>query len=122
MIVFQTEIEPVTGGSQMLAMSQVVNLTMFHWLIAAQLGQSILTEMYLVKRNQTSCLILLNRFDFAQKPEISESRTSYLTAASHRLAWAGAGESIRESILITITAIFLSLQRAMQMARSLISQ
>ena len=84
--------------------------------------QSMLIEMSLVQRNPTSCPILRIRFDSAQKQETSASRTLSSTAELHRLAWDGAGASIREATLITIIAMSASLQRAIWILRSLISR
>jgi len=56
-----------------------------------------------------------------QNLERSASLMSYSMAESHHLAWAGAGENIREAIRTTIIAISLSLTKVMKMARSLIS-
>jgi hypothetical protein len=57
-----------------------------------------------------------------QSVEIRESLISSSQARLLPLAWGGAGASILESIRIISIAIFLSLRRAIQMIRSLISQ
>jgi hypothetical protein len=81
----------------------------------------ILTGIYLERKSLTSCLTLRIRFD-TQQSLTRELLTSYSQARLLPLAWGGAGASIVESIRMTIIAISLSLRRAMQMARSLISQ
>ena len=83
--------------------------------------QSMLMQMSISQASPTSCPILQIRFDSLQSLETSASLMSYSMAESHHLAWAGAGENIREAIRTTIIAISLSLAKVMKMARSLIS-
>jgi hypothetical protein len=81
-----------------------------------------LTGIYLVKPSPTSCHILQIRYDLQRNVEIRESLTSSSMVALHRLAWGGVGGSILELTRTLSIAIFLSLKRAIQMIRSLISQ
>jgi hypothetical protein len=81
----------------------------------------ILTGIYLERKSLTSCLTLQIRYD-TQQSLTSALLTSYSQARLLPLAWGGAGASIVESIRMTIIATSLSLRRAMQIARSLISQ
>jgi hypothetical protein len=79
-----------------------------------------LTEMYISQANPTSCPILRINFVAQQSVVKSESPTSSLQGELHRLAWAGAGASILEATRITLIAMYLSLNRAIQIVRSLI--
>jgi hypothetical protein len=81
-----------------------------------------LTGIYLERQSLTLCLTWQSKYDYALKPEISESRTSSSTDALHHLAWVGVGESIRDLTRITIIATFLSIQKAIKTVRFLISQ
>ena len=119
MILTRTEIEPRTDGLAMFVINRVLLTTILIQKVSSE--PLILTGIYLERQSPTTCLTLQIRYDYAQRP-ISELPTSYSTAKLLPLAWAFAGENIREAIRTTIIAMFLSVQRAIQMVRSLISQ
>lgn len=107
----QIEIAVAMDGLAIHAMQRALATT----ILIERLGlfaPSMSIEMSLVQQSPTSCPILRIRFDSQLRQESPELPMSSLRAESHRLAWAGAGASIREAILITIIAISLSLKRA----------
>jgi hypothetical protein len=121
MILTQIEIEPQTGGLAIPVIQRVFLITILMQKVS--LEPLILTGIYLERQSLTSCLTLRIRFDSLQSlTQASVLRTSFSQAKLHRLAWGGVSESILELTRMTIIAISLSLSRAMQMARSLISQ
>ena len=127
MIVTQAEIDPRTAGLAIAVIQRaVLIITLIGRMQSMGLlgsGQLILTRIYLVRQSPNSCLTLQIRYDDLQSvinqnaSAISSSQVALLP-----LAWGGAGASILESIRITAIAIFLSLQKAIQIVRSLISQ
>jgi hypothetical protein len=120
MIVTQTAIEPQTAGLAMYVIRHVLlTTTLINKVFAEPLT---LTGIYLAKQSQTSCLTLQIRYDYARNVEIRESLTSSSQGALLPLAWGGVGGSILELTRTLSIAIFLSLRRAIQMIRSLISQ
>jgi len=121
MIVTQIEIAPQTAGLATLVIKHVLLTTILMQKVSSE--PLTLTGIYLVKPSQTSCLTLRINYDSLQN--VINQNACLMSSSKvglHRLAWAGAGASILEAINTTIIAIFLSLRRAMQMARSLISQ
>jgi hypothetical protein len=118
MIVTQIEIAPQTAGLATLVIKHVLLTTILMNKVSAE--PLTLTGIYLAKQSQTSCLTLRINYDSLQN--VINQNACLISSSKvglHRLAWAGAGESILEAINTTIIAIFLSLRRAMQMARSL---
>jgi hypothetical protein len=86
------------------------------------LEPSMSIEMFISQASPTSCPILQISFDSRPKQAKSELPTSFSTDELHRLAWAGAGESTLGALRIVLIAISLSLSKAIQMVRSLISR
>ena len=74
--------------------------------------QSMLIEMSIRAASPTSCPILQIKFVSLQSLERSASLMSYSMAESHHLAWAGAGENIREAIRTTIRVFLPELNQA----------
>ena len=109
---------PMDGSVTHATQRALVITTLMHQLGWYEPSMSI--EMYLVKPSPTSCLTLLIRLDSLPKVEIPELPMSYSTGGLLRLAWAGVGELTKDLTRTTITATYLSLRRAMQIARSLI--
>ena len=127
MILTQIEIEPRTAGLATLVIQHVLLTTILigkmQPMALPMSERLILTGIYLERQSLTSCLTLRIRFDSLQSlTQASVLRTLSSQEKLHRLAWGGAGASILESIRTLSIAISLSLSRAMQMARSLISQ
>ena len=126
MILTQTEISPAMGGSAIEVTRLVVLITTLIGKMQSMglLGSErwILTGIYLVKPSPTSCPILQTRFESAQSVATKEYLTLSSQAELLPLAWGGAGASIVESIHTIRIAIFLSLRRAIQIVRSLISR
>jgi hypothetical protein len=120
MIVFRTEIGHPMGGSLTKDMYLLATLITFQMQVAHSLyGQSILTEIYLVKPNQMSCPILLSKFESQQSLARKELVTSSLQEESHRLKNLGLGVLTLALISTIITAISALPNKVMQMARSL---
>jgi hypothetical protein len=107
------------GGLATIVMHHVLLTTILMQQVSSE--RLILTGIYLERQNLTSCLTLRIRYDTQQSLN-SALLTSSSQARLLPLAWGGAGASILESIRTLSFAISLSLRRAMQMARSLISQ
>jgi hypothetical protein len=121
MIITCQEISPAMAGLAIIVIQRVLLTTILMQRVSSE--PLILTGIYLERKSLTSCLTLQIRFDSLQSlTQASVLRTSFSQEKLLRLAWGGVSESILESIRMTIIAISLSLRRAMQMARSLISQ
>jgi len=111
---------PMAGSAISVIQRVLVTITLIERL--GWLERSMSIEMYISPASQTSCPILQIRFDSQLRQEKSVFPTLSSMDELHRLAWAGAGASILEAIRIIIIAISLSLNKAMQTVRSLISR
>jgi hypothetical protein len=119
MILTQTEIEPPTAGLA-IELTKIILLTT----ILTQRASSeplILTGIWLDGASLTSCLTLRIRYDSRRELEIRELVTSYSMGSTAQQKPYGVGELIVESIRILSIATSVFTQKAMQMARSLIS-
>jgi hypothetical protein len=110
----------VMDGSAMSVMHRVLLTTILMNKVSSE--PLMLTGIYLERQSPTSCLTLQTRFDSAQSLAIRELVTLSSMAESHRLRSLGLGVLTLGLISTIIIAISALPRRAMQMARSLISQ
>jgi hypothetical protein len=124
MILTQIEIAPQTAGLAMSVIQRVLLTTILIQRLAMSCEPVILTGIYLERKSPTSCLTLQIRFDSMQnlRKMEAESRILSLTQELHRVRKLGLGVLILGLTATLITCTLALPRRAMQMARSLISQ
>jgi hypothetical protein len=117
MIVTQIEIAPQTAGLATLVIKHVLLTTILMQKVSSE--PLTLTGIYLARQSQTSCLTLRINYDSALNVAMQESLILSSMAESHRLRRLGLGVLTLGLISTIITAMSVFLQKAMQIARSL---